>query len=122
MIGMLDDIIADTQKAVEVAQATENAAQADYEKFQKDSNDTLDALAKETATMKGQKGDAEADLATTNEELSNEIQNAQDQETALNARKEGCKFLMDNFDIMQNAKKTEIEALNEAKAFLQGMK
>jgi len=29
---------------------------------------------------------------------------------------------MDNFEIMQNAKKTEIEALNEAKAFLKGMK
>jgi len=122
VIGMLDDIIGDTQKAIEVAQATENAAQKDYETFQKDSNDTLDALAKETATLKGQKGDAEADLAATNEDLSNEIQNAQDQETALNARKEACKFLMDNFDVMQNAKKTEIEALNEAKAFLKGMK
>lgn len=121
VMGMLDDIIDDTQKAVQVAQAEENAAQKDYETFQKDSNDSLDALAAENATLKGQKGDAEADMAATNEDLANEIQSAMDQETALNARKEGCKFLMDNFEVMQNAKKTEIEALNEAKAFLKGM-
>jgi len=122
VMNMIDEIVGDTQKAIEVGQAEENAAQKDYEAFMKDSNDSLDALAAETATLKGQKGDAEADMAATNEDLSNELKSAQDQETALNARKEGCKFLMDNFEIMQNAKKTEIEALNEAKAFLKGMK
>lgn len=121
VMGMLDEIIGDTQKAVEVGMAEEKAAQTDYEKFQKDSNDSLDALASETAQLKGQKGDAEADLASTTEDLGNEIKSAQDQETALNARKSGCKFLMDNFETMQSAKKTEIEALNEAKAFLKGM-
>lgn len=122
VMGMLQELIGDTQKSIEVAQATENAAQKDYETFQKDSNDSLDALASETAQMKGQKGDAEADLASTNEDLSNEIQSAQDQDTALNARKVECKFLLDNFEVMQNAKTQEIEALNEAMAFLKGMK
>lgn len=38
------------------------------------------------------------------------------------AREEDCSFLLNNFDLRQEHMQGEIDALNEAKAFLKGMK
>jgi len=121
VMKMMDMIIEDTKKNMAVLQTEENAAQKSYEKFHKDANDALDALASEITSLTHQTGDLEAEIATNDVDLKNTQHERDDSATALDAKKSTCKFLMDNFTIMQDAKKQEIEALNEAKAFLNGM-
>jgi len=121
VLGMIDQIVGDTEKDIAVLQSTETAAQAEYEKYVKTSNDTLDALEQEKSDLDGQKADAEKDEATTTVDLGNAVTDQGNQQTALDAKKSECKFLMDNFDVKQKACADEIEAMNEAKAFLKGM-
>lgn len=121
VMKMIDTIIEDTKKNMAVLQTEENAAQAAYEKFHKNANDALDALNSEITTLTHQKGDLEAEKAQNEVDLADTQHERDDSHTAYEAKKSSCKFLMDNFEIMQKAKKEEVAALNEAKAFLNGM-
>jgi len=118
---MIDTIIEDTKKTMAVLQTEENGAQAAYEKFHKNANGALDALTSEITTLTHQKGDLEAEKAQNEVDLADTQHERDDSHTAYESKKQTCKFLMDNFEIMQTAKKEEVAALNEAKAFLNGM-
>jgi len=121
VMAMIDTVIEDTKKNVAVLATEENAAQTAYEKFHKNANEAIDALVSEITTLTHQKGDLEAEIAQNDVDLADTQHEHADQTTAYEAKKSACKFLMDNFTVMQDAKKQEIEALNEAKAFLNGM-
>jgi len=121
VIGLLEQIIEDS-KAVETdALAGEQESQKAYEEFVLNSNDSLTKLKEaiaaksdSTAEAKLSKSEAEAELSSTEERLEDLVEYNGD------LHKE-CDFVLKNFDIRQKARLQEIEALNNAKAYLSGM-
>lgn len=120
VMSMLKKLIADAKELEKDALQSESAAQAQYETFVSDTNDSIRALSDEIAekvstqalTSKA-KAAANADLAGADRELEKLGQYQAD----LNGE---CSFLVKNFDARQEARGQEIEALLQAKQILSG--
>jgi len=121
VLGMIKEIISDTEKEMALAIQEENNAQKAYEKVVRDTNDSIDAKQDEMDAKSAMKGKKEESLASTKDTLGFDTTAHKDIKTVLDATKEECKFLLDNFTLRQEHMTTEIEALNKAKAFLNGM-
>merc|ERR1719174_2684238 len=120
VMAMMDMLVKDLDKEMTVATATEKDAQADYEKFMKDSaekraEDTKSVTDKEAAIAElsgllesdtEAKVASEKDLAATLELIS-----------SLHAE---CDWLLKYFDVRKDARASEIDALGKAKAVLSG--
>jgi len=120
IIAMMDSLTKDLDKEMTEAEVTEKDAQGDYETFMQDSatkraedsktmTDKQGALANlETALgdQKAEKVSTEKTLAATNEYIA-----------SLHAE---CDWLIKYFDMRQEARSTEIDALGNAKAVLSG--
>jgi len=122
VMGLIEQIIEDSKKTEAEEVKGEAAAQAGYETFIKDANEeiaTLTTLINEkTKAIEGAKLDTETakgDLAATEAEL----QSLADYLADLHGQ---CDFIVKNFDIRQKARLNEIEAIQQAKAILSGMK
>merc|ERR1719265_2463067 len=122
VMGFIEQIIEDSKKTEAEEVKGEAAAQAGYETFIKDANEeiaTLTTLINEkTKAIEGAKLDTETakgDLAATEAEL----QSLADYLADLHGQ---CDFIVKNFDIRQKARLNEIEAIQQAKAILSGMK
>lgn len=85
-------------------------------------NDTIESLDSENNEHKTTKAAKGKELATLKVDLNANRNELKSQETKNAAKEEECKFLMDNFDIRLQHMNDEIDALNEAKSFLKGMK
>jgi len=120
VMAMMDMLVKDLDKEMTVATATEKDAQADYEKFMKDSaekraEDTKSVTDKEAAIAElsgllesdtEAKVASEKDLAATLELIA-----------SLHAE---CDWLLKYFDVRKDARASEIDALGKAKAVLSG--
>jgi len=120
IIAMMDSLTKDLDKEMTEAEVTEKDAQGDYETFMQDSatkraedsktmTDKQGALANlETALgdQKAEKASTEKTLSATNEYIA-----------SLHAE---CDWLIKYFDMRQEARSTEIDALGNAKAVLSG--
>merc|ERR1712228_535933 len=100
--------------------AAERKAQADYEKFVKDSNNLIHSLeeaitakTKATAAARADSAEANENLQSTNDEL----QALADYDADLHNQ---CDFVLKNFDIRQKARLQEMEAIQAAKSILSG--
>merc|ERR1719498_635564 len=120
VIGLIEQIIGDSKAVEGDAIAGEKEAQSAYEEFVQNSNDSIQALnnsiqAKSDAVAEAEKekAEAEAQKKSTEERLNDLIEYNGD----LHA---DCDFVLKNFDIRQNARLQEIEALQNAKAYLSG--
>merc|ERR1719399_453792 len=119
-MGLIEQIIEDSKTAEAEAVATEAKAQADYEKFVKDSTalqaQLATAITAKTAAIEGAKVEsttAGSDLRDTEEALESLAAYKADLH-------DQCDFLLKNFDIRQAARLKEIEAIQQAKAILAG--
>merc|ERR1719379_3372598 len=117
---MIEGIIADSKRVEDDAIRAEQDAQTSYEEFIKDSNTAADNLNKaitdkgeEKAKMVGDKVAAEADLKSTVAV----IEQLSSYEGELHV---SCDFLLKNFDVRQEGRAQEIDALNQAKAIMSG--
>jgi len=121
VLSMIQNIIADAEKDKALSIQNENNAQAKYEEFTKATNELIATTTNQYNTAKGQKAEAE-ELAMALEEdvknLSNEIVS---KETAQKATQDECDFLLKNFASRQEKMDEEVQALAEAKSYLQGM-
>jgi len=120
VIGLIEQIIGDSAKLVQEANSAEFQAQADYEKFVRDSNSLIADLSeqitsktKAIAAADGDKAQAGADLDSTVSEL----ESLAAYEADLHNQ---CDFVLKNFDIRQKARLQEMEAIMQAKAILSG--
>jgi len=120
VMGLIEQIVEDSQKLESEATANEYQAQADYEKFVKDSNDLISQLSEAVTTKTKAKSaagqdtaEAHGDLDSTNEEL----ESLASYEGDLHSQ---CDFVLKNFDIRQKARLQEMEAIQAAKAILSG--
>jgi chromosome segregation ATPase len=120
VIGLIEQIIQDSDQLESEATKGEYSAQANYETMVNDSTALiadLDAAiyskGKAIAQAKLDTADAQSDLDSTNGELESLGQYDSD----LHAQ---CDFTVKNFDIRQKARMQEMEAIGAAKAILSG--
>jgi len=120
VLGMIEQIVEDSKKLEAEAMDGEQQAQKDYESFVKDSNSVV-AQGQAAVTSKT---DAIADAKLATEEASSNHQSTQAELESLASYKadlhKECDFLLKNFNVRQQARTQEIEAIQSAKAILSG--
>eukprot|EP00747_Dinoflagellata_sp_TGD_P136796 gnl/TRDRNA2_/TRDRNA2_175597_c0_seq54.p2 gnl/TRDRNA2_/TRDRNA2_175597_c0~~gnl/TRDRNA2_/TRDRNA2_175597_c0_seq54.p2 ORF type:complete len:411 (-),score=169.84 gnl/TRDRNA2_/TRDRNA2_175597_c0_seq54:99-1199(-) len=120
VMGMIQDIIEDSKELEAEAVAGEKQAQADYEKFVKDSN----ALISDLSTSVEEKTKAVAAANLDLEGAKSDHESAVSELEALAGVKQDlhgeCDFVLKNFEVRQKARLQEMEAIAEAKQILSG--
>jgi len=122
VLGMLDDVMQDSKKMEDEAIAAEESAQNAYENFMKDSNKMIIQSTKMINDMTEARAKAKSDLTmakTDFKQTMGELEGLNDEAGDLH---KSCDYLLKNFDLRQSARASEIDALNEAKNILSGMK
>eukprot|EP00405_Crypthecodinium_cohnii_P016651 CAMPEP_0206445582 /NCGR_PEP_ID=MMETSP0324_2-20121206/15606_1 /ASSEMBLY_ACC=CAM_ASM_000836 /TAXON_ID=2866 /ORGANISM="Crypthecodinium cohnii, Strain Seligo" /LENGTH=680 /DNA_ID=CAMNT_0053913849 /DNA_START=56 /DNA_END=2098 /DNA_ORIENTATION=- len=122
VVPMIQTVIADSRKSEDEAIAAEQEAQAVYEIFMKDSNKAITAYNKKTMNLKGAKAQAEEDITMAKQDLKATVKELEELYHTKGNLHQSCDFIMNTFEDRQGARTAEIDALNEAKAILSGMK
>eukprot|EP00747_Dinoflagellata_sp_TGD_P136793 gnl/TRDRNA2_/TRDRNA2_175597_c0_seq50.p1 gnl/TRDRNA2_/TRDRNA2_175597_c0~~gnl/TRDRNA2_/TRDRNA2_175597_c0_seq50.p1 ORF type:complete len:427 (-),score=167.78 gnl/TRDRNA2_/TRDRNA2_175597_c0_seq50:264-1364(-) len=122
VMGMIEDIIEDSKEIEAEAVSGEKQAQADYEKFVKDSNALIADLS--STVEEKTKGLAAANLEL--EGASGDHESVSDELEALAGVKQDlhgeCDFVLKNFEVRQKARLAEMEGIAQAKQILSGAK
>jgi hypothetical protein len=122
VLGMLEQIIRDTETLEAEAIKAESDAQKAYEAYVKDTNKSIEEKTRDITNKSGEKSVAEADKVAT-EEAKETALNEQQQLMNENADlHKSCDFTLKNFDLRQSARDQEVEALRQVKAILSGAK
>merc|ERR1719163_50614 len=122
VMGMLEQIIRDTETLEAEAIKAESDAQKAYEEYVKDTNKSIEEKTRDITNKTEEKATAEADKVAA-EEAKETAMNEQQQLMNENADlHKSCDFTLKNFDIRQEARDQEVEALRQAKAILSGAK
>jgi hypothetical protein len=122
VMGMLEQIIADTKTLEAEAIKAESDSQKAYESFVKDTNRSVEEKTRDITNKSDEKAKAEQDMTAAEEAKEaamNEQQMNKNEEADLH---KSCDFTLKNFDIRQAARDQEVEALRQAKAILSGAK
>jgi len=120
VIGLLQQIIGDAKAMEAEAIRAEDDAQKAYEGFVKDTNDSVVTKQKDIVNRSKAKATAEGDRVqkrTDKENVEIELEQLSNYNAELHS---SCDFVMKNFDLRQEARSEEIEALKQAKAILSG--
>ena len=119
---MIEMIIEEAERNAEEAIADEQQAQSAYASFVEETNKTLDLAEKDINAKTEAKAKADADLEATNGDLKNTNADLMSLKK-MNSQLHGdCDYLLKNFDVRQEARAGEIEAIQQAKAILSGAK
>merc|ERR1719299_101602 len=122
VMGMLEQIMRDTETLEAEAIKAETDAQKAYETYVKDTNKSIEEKTRDITNKTGEKATAEAEKVAA-EEAKETAMNEQQQLMNENADlHKSCDFTLKNFDIRQEARDQEVEALRQAKAILSGAK
>jgi len=117
---MMQHVIDESKEVEANAVKAESDAQEAYEQFQKDSNGSINALNKSITDKEAAVGKADAEKIRAKEDLKSltaDIKSLGGLKRQLHSQ---CDFLLKNFEVRQSARTEEIEALEEAKAFMNG--
>jgi chromosome segregation ATPase len=120
VIGMLQEIISDSQEAEMEFIKSEQAATAAYEEFVGNSNSGIEMRQRATITATDNKAAADKELVQTKEDISatlTELEKLAEYNAQLH---KSCDFVVKNFEVRQTARSQEIEALQQAKQILSG--
>mmetsp|Transcript_12908 Transcript_12908/g.24387 ORF Transcript_12908/g.24387 Transcript_12908/m.24387 type:complete len:680 (+) Transcript_12908:125-2164(+) len=121
VIELIQHIISNAKEMENEAMAAEAAAQDAYTKFKQVSMDAKQAKQQSVIDKTAVKAQAEQDLIERNNELDSIKGDLSllASDTA-NLHKQ-CDYTLNNFDVRQQARDQEIEALRQAKAYLSGL-
>merc|ERR1719420_2482363 len=120
VMGMLEQIVAETKTMEADAIKAETDAQKAYESFVKDTNASMEEKSRDITNKSEEKATAEADKVSEEEALAtalNELQELMNENADLH---KSCDFTLDNFDARQAALDQEMDGLREAKSVLAG--
>lgn len=120
-VAMLTQILGDAKVMEAEAIKDEQAAQQGYEKMVKDTNDAIKSKQTAIVNKSQDKATAEKDLGDAKTDLEQQTTELTTLGNAKNDLNLQCDFLLKNFDLRQQARDEEIEALRQAKAILSGM-
>jgi len=120
VMGMMDMMVQDIDKEMTEAELEENDAQGDYEKLMGDSTEKRANDSKSVTDKQGAKANMEAELQANKEDKAAS-------ETELMATKQyirdlhnDCDFLLEYYQVRKDARVGEIDAMQKAKAVLNG--
>jgi len=120
VMGMLEQIIQDAKAMEADAIRSEEDSQRSYEDFVKETNASIETKMKDIVNKSEEKAKAESELVEakeTKESTALELEQLANYKAELHS---SCDFIMKNFDLRQEARDEEIEALKQAKAILSG--
>merc|ERR1719359_1065290 len=119
---MIQQIISDAKAMEAECIRGEEDAQKAYEDFVKDTNRSVEEKNKDIIHKSEKKAKAEADLVQAKDDKEAvllELEQLGNYKAELHG---SCDFIVKNFEIRQQARDEEIEALKQAKAILSGAK
>jgi len=120
VIGMLTALEAEMEKETAVAQANEDDAQADYEKYIADSKTMRSDNGKILEDKTAAKADAETALQGHQDVLEGSFTKLKGTNDQLKVLHQDCDWLLANYDSRKEARADEVDALGKAKAVLSG--
>jgi len=121
VITMIDNLIHDAATLEKEAISDESTAQAEYEKFVAESNESMEAKIRAITNMSEAKATAESSLEQANTDLAAAMSDLETLAKYAADLHSACDFTLKNFDVRQTARSQEIEALQQALAILSGM-
>merc|ERR1719149_535060 len=122
VLAMLEQIIRDTETLEKEAITAETDAQKAYEAYVKDTNKSIEEKTRDITNKTSEKATAEEDKTATEEAKETAMNEAQQLSNENADLHKSCDFTLKNFDLRQEARDQEVEALRQAKAILSGAK
>jgi hypothetical protein len=122
VLAMLEDVMKDSRDMENEAINAEESAQNAYENFMKDSNKMIIQTSKMIVDMTEGSAKAKSDLVLAKTDLKQTVVMLGGLNDMAGDLHKSCDFLLENFDVRQEARAAEIDALGEAKNILSGMK
>merc|ERR1719324_239591 len=120
VMGMLEQIIAETKTMEADAVKAETDAQKAYESFVKDTNASMEERRRDITNKSEEKAAKEVDKTNAEEDKVAALNEQQENENEKADLHKSCDFTLDNFDARQTALEQEMEGLREAEAVLHG--
>jgi len=120
VVSMLEEIIADVKTTVDQSMASEQDSQSAYENFMKDSNKSLKKTSESISNMSGARAQAKEDLTMAKTDFKQTMGELEGLNAANADLHKSCDYLLKNFEVRQQARSAEMDALAEAKAILSG--
>merc|ERR1719172_236674 len=117
---MMKNLMADLEKEIQTNEVDEKNAQEEYEEFMADSAQKRAEDSKAIGDKGSAKAEAEAELLAMTKEL--KVSKKEEMATAeyLKDLHMECDWLLENYDTRKTARTGEVEALEKAKAVLNG--
>eukprot|EP00933_Yihiella_yeosuensis_P004538 TRINITY_DN108910_c0_g1_i1.p1 TRINITY_DN108910_c0_g1~~TRINITY_DN108910_c0_g1_i1.p1 ORF type:complete len:694 (-),score=246.49 TRINITY_DN108910_c0_g1_i1:133-2214(-) len=120
VVAMLKMIRGEARNLIKAAEAAEKEEADDYKKFEADTASTVTKKKNTVVSKNTAKVEAEETLFNTNTNLNSLEETLEALDNTKATLGEDCDFLLDNFDLRQNAFVQEMKALDDAKAILGG--
>jgi chromosome segregation ATPase len=120
VVGMLQEIIADSKESEMEAIKSEQAAITAYQEFVGNSNAGIAQRQRATVTATENMAAAKKELVQTKEDISATLTELEKLAEYNQQLHKSCDFVLKNFEIRQTARGEEIEALQQAKSILSG--
>merc|ERR1719146_30568 len=120
VMGMLQQIITETETMEKDAITAETDAQKAYEAFVKDTNASIEKKTVEITNKSEDKATAEVDLTSAQEARATALNEQQELANENADLHKTCDFLLQNFELRQAALEQEMESLEGVKAMLKG--
>merc|ERR1719465_199850 len=120
LITMIDTLVNDVEKEMQVAKLEEKDAQGDYEKFMDDAGAKRAEDSKSMTDKEGALADTQDSLVNNKEALKNKNFEQMETEKYMGELHEECDWLLKYYDVRKEARTGEIDAMGKAKDVLNG--
>jgi hypothetical protein len=120
VIRLIDLLINDVEKDIQVADLEEKDAQKDYVRFMDNAAKKRAEDSKSQTDKEGALADTEAQLVSDKEGLKNKKMDLMKTEQLIGALHSECDFLLKYYDVRKEARTGEIDAMQKAKDVLNG--
>jgi len=120
VIAMIDLLVADLEKEIQIMKVEEKDAQADYEEMIQNSADKRALDSKAITDKESAKAEAEAEVETNTEALKSRQVELMETDKYISGLHQDCDWLLKYFEERKAARAGEIDALGKAKDVLNG--
>lgn len=122
VMSMITQIIEDSKAMEAEAIKGETESQKAYEQYSSDTTDAINANRKDVVSKSEERSETEAERIETTEARDSAVKSLQKLAAYKADLHKDCDYVLKNFDIRQQARSDEMEALKQAKAILSGAK
>jgi len=120
VMGMMQEIIDDAKKLEEEAVRDEERSQKDYEEFTVDTNESLDAMNLDLTNKSEARAKTESDKVEAETEHESVVGELEDLAASNSDLHKSCDYTLKNFDLRQQTRDDEVEALKQSIAIFSG--